>query len=59
MGQYYLFLFSPLGLKEYNMPLIQKILNYMKLQTKEVHLSEIYDRFRDIKPTTIRGRINE
>ena len=41
------------------MPLIQKILNYMKLQTKEVHLSEIYDRFRDIKPTTIRGRINE
>lgn len=41
------------------MTLLQKILNYMKLQTKEVHLSEIYERFNGIKPTTIRGRINE
>lgn len=41
------------------MSLLNRIINYMKLQTKEVHLSDIYDRFSDIKPTTIRGRINE
>lgn len=41
------------------MSLLNRIINYMKLQTKEVSLADVYDRFYDIKPSTIRGRINE
>lgn len=41
------------------MPLLSRIVNYMKIQVKEVSLNDIYERFGDIKPSTIRGRINE
>lgn len=41
------------------MSLLNRIINYMKLQTKEVSLSDVYDRFNYVKPSTIRGRINE
>ncbi len=41
------------------MSLLSRIINYMKLQTKEVSLNDVYERFREIKQSTIRGRINE
>lgn len=41
------------------MSLLDKIINYMKLQTKEVSLYDVYERFSEIKQSTIRGRINE
>ena len=41
------------------MSLLNRIINYMKLQTKEVSLNDVYERFSEIKQSTIRGRINE
>lgn len=41
------------------MSLLSRIINYMKLQTKEVSLNDVYERFNEIKQSTIRGRINE
>lgn len=41
------------------MSLLNRIINYMKLQTKEVSLNDVYERFNEIKQSTIRGRINE
>ena len=41
------------------MTLFKRIVNYMKLHTKEVSLEDIYERFNNIKKSTIRGRINE
>ncbi|MGB0989274.1 MAG: DNA methyltransferase [Halarcobacter sp.] len=40
--------------------LLNRIINYMSISGKnQLHLNDFYKRFNDIKPSTIRGRINE
>lgn len=41
------------------MSLKQRIINYMSLHIKPINLEQLYTSFKDTKPSTIRGRLNE